>query len=367
MIRRKLAWVAVAALVLSLAGKDAAQAEGISELLDRLRPVSVDESAVREMAGRDRFKPYVLNPILTTGMQTKDEWDAGALGSASVVRVNGVYHMYYEAWGKLSVEGTKDEYDSLQIGHAVSLDGIHWAKDHANPILRKGSVGAWNEHGVWDPYVIYENGKFKMWFGGNQGSQCEWAYAVSQDGRKFEVHGPISELGGVEDIHVVHGDKPGEYLAYYWNREKAPWEEVMAGPPGAPSGLFAARSPNETGFEFNQAQRIEIEGQKWPGKQSHVIRCDGNWYMFFGKAVTRGHRSQTGLAVSADGFEWKKKAFPILAGQDAEVIEAAPNLWLMYYGPPDHFDWPECDLRLAIYEGSLEHLSTVPEHIEQGD
>ena len=79
--------------------------------------------------------------------------------------------------------------------------------------------------------------------------------------------------------------------------------------------------------------------------------------MFFGEAVTRGNPSRTGMAFSDDGLNWRKAAFALVDRHDAEVIEAAPNLWLMYYGTKQHFDWPDCDLRLAIYEGPLEQLS----------
>ena len=46
--------------------------------------------------------------------------------------------------------------------------------------------------------------------------------------------------------------------------------------------------------------------------------------MFYGAAATRGNPSHTGLAFSKDGIQWKKAAFPLVFGHDAEVIEAAP-------------------------------------------
>jgi hypothetical protein len=85
-----------------------------------------------------------------------------------VVKVDGVYHMYYEAWGVLDEQGGHNAIETLQIGHAVSLDGVHWCKDPANPVLRGGSDGDWTQHGVWDPFVIHEDGRFKRWFGGKK-------------------------------------------------------------------------------------------------------------------------------------------------------------------------------------------------------
>lgn len=352
-----------AGLVLSLAllsgclAAKSTQANDLDTLLARLRPISFDESQLREIAGKNGFQPCTTNTVVATGDSTSGEWDAGALGSASVIRVGDVLHLYYEAWGKLSAKGSTKEYDTLQVGHAVSLDGVHWAKDPANPVLRPGPCGTWNSSGTWDPFIRYEEGVFKIWYGGNRGQQCEWAYATSNDGSTFTDHGPISRLGGVEDIHVARDPKTGEYRLYYWDRARAPWEAVMDGPP-APSGLFLARSKNETDFDFAAAERITIVDQTWPSKYSQVFPYRDRWAMFFGEAVTRGKRSRTGLAFSLDGAIWRTAAFPLVDGHDAEVIETAPNLWLMYYGTPHHFDWPACQINLAIYEGCLEDLRT---------
>ncbi len=78
-----------------------------------------------------------MNPVIAPGISSRGDWDAGAIGSACVSKVDGVYHLYYEAWGDFSDKGKKEEYDTLQIGHAVSLDGVHWAKDPANPVIKK--------------------------------------------------------------------------------------------------------------------------------------------------------------------------------------------------------------------------------------
>jgi hypothetical protein len=351
------------ALVVALAGAVAPAcmaSDTIEQILQKLRPISLNETQLRELAGKDGFKPYLLNPVIAPGMASMDEWDAGAIGTACVIKVDGVYHLYYEAWGELTDGGKKEEYDTLQIGHAVSLDGVHWAKDPANPVLRRGETGEWDMHGTWDPFVIHEDGKFKMWYGGSKGDKCEWAYAESKDGTHFQEHGPISQLGGVEDIHVVHDPDSTEYRLYYWDRAKAPWDDVMKGPP-APSGLFVATSKDETHFDFANAKRLTVAGQPWPSKYSHVIRQGDGWAMIFGEAVVRGKPSRTGLAFSKDGFDWEKSAFPIVVGHDAEAIEAAPNLWLIYYGPNGYFDMPECDVRLAIYDGTLEDLTDTPE------
>ena len=335
--------------------------QGLNEILKNLKTISLSEPQLRQLATSTVFKPYVLNPVLAPGKRSQGDWDAGALGTPCVIKAGGIYHMYYEAWGKLGKEGRHADYLTLQIGHAVSLDGVHWAKDPSNPVLPKGGEGQWDHGGTWDPFVIYEDGLFKMWYGGNDDGKtvdrCEWGYATSTDGAHFVKLGQFSHLGQVEDDRVVHDRQRGEYFMFYWDRAKADWNEVMKGPPVAPSGLFVARSNNETNFDFSNAVRLTIQGQAWPGKYSQVIRDGKRWVMFYGEAKLRGIPSKTGMAVSDDLLTWKKAAFPLIRGHDAAVVEAAPGLWLMFYGPEGYFDMPECDIRLALFNGTLGELA----------
>jgi len=147
---------------------------------------------LRQLGSIEGFKPYDGNPLLSTG--TEGSFDAGALGSMSVILVDSVFHMYYEAWGVRSdLEWDADEYESLAIGHATSLDCINWSRDTENPVLDRGDEADFDRTGVWDPYVIYEEGIFKIWYGGGGGSQPNfgWAYATSEDGTNFTKQGLI--------------------------------------------------------------------------------------------------------------------------------------------------------------------------------
>jgi hypothetical protein len=267
---------------------------------------------LQNIASKTSFKPYKGNPVVTMG--EKSTWDAGALGSMTVLKVEETFHMYYESWGVRSeADWDAAEYESLQIGHATSKDGIHWIKDSANPVLPKGAEGQWDRTGTWDPFVIYEDGIFKMWYGGGGGTKpCDWAYAESKDGSHFEKKDRISDLGGVEDCHVVHDTDAGQYLMYYWDREYEPM------------GLFLATSKNETFY-------ADFERPHCPD-------------------------SLTRYATSTDGINWTSRNNKLLEGHDAEVLKLSDDLYLMYYGPRNHFDAKDCDIRLAVYNGKLKDL-----------
>jgi hypothetical protein len=304
---------------------------------------------LKALAGTRNFKPFKGNPILRPGK--KGSWDAGALGSMTVAKVNDLYHMYYEAWGLLSKkDGNGLDYNSLQIGHATSPDGIHWTKDPDNPVLPKSTEeGAWDHSGTWDPFVIHEDGQFKLWHGGGN-KTCDWGYATSTDGTHFTKIGRISHLGNVEDDHVVHDLEANLYQMYYWDRAHEPM------------GLFRATSSNETDFDFDHAIELKIDGEHYPimFKFTHVIIDDGTWYMFYGDFV-RPHcpTSTVHIATSQDGACWKAGNKNVIEGHDGELVEASNDIYLLYYGPRNHFDAPRCDIRVGLYQGALKHIATI--------
>ena len=62
------------------------------------------------------------------------------------------------------------------------------------------------------------------------------------------------------------------------------------------------------------------------------------------------------LATSPDGVNWTSVNKNIVDGHDGEMIRADQDLYLIYYGPRNHFDAAECDIRVALYRGKLKDL-----------
>jgi hypothetical protein len=191
---------------------------------------------------------------------------------------------------------------------------------------------------------------FKMWHGGGMDSHCDWGYAVSKDGTRFEKKGRISNLGGVEDDHVVRDPKSGRYWMYYWDRQHEP------------AGLYRAESKNETEFDFAGAANIKIEGEAYPGmyKITHVFLDNGAWHMLYSNFVRPTCADSTvRLATSADGLHWQSVNRSLFEGQDGEILKVARDLYLIYYGPRNYFDAANCDIRVAIYNGKLAELANT--------
>ena len=301
-----------------------------------------------KIAGENRWILFEPNPVITGDPGT---WDAGALGSMSVLIVKDTLHLYYESWGVRGEGWDHSDYASLQIGHATSVDGINWTKDQHNPIIPKGEEGSFDYLGTWDPFVLHEDGVFKMWYGGGV-KPNEIGYATSKDGSRFIKQKQISfDLKAVEDMHVVHDISASKYYMYYWHR---------AAKGGAT--LLRAASKNETDFDFSKAEPVVIEGEVYPGryKFTHVFMEEGKWVMFYSNFLpaTGCVDATVRFATSDDGVNWQLIHNHMLDGMDAEVVKAGRELYLMYYAPQGFFDRANCDIRLAVYRGKLEDMET---------
>jgi hypothetical protein len=123
---------------------------------------------------------------------------------ASVVKVDGVYHLYYTA----APAGINDV-----IRHATSADGIHWTI--TGTVLAPDPFPAWDSLDVARPSVRYEGpGVWKMWFDGCQGpnaglglEQCmgfrNAGYATSTDGIHWTKSASNPIIPAFEAVNVT--------------------------------------------------------------------------------------------------------------------------------------------------------------------
>lgn len=299
----------------------------------------ITTTELRKIAGHGEWSTYPWNPVIGPGAQ--DTWDSWNVATMNVLKVGDECHMYYEG-GSIGVE-------DYQIGHAVSPDGVTWQKDPANPIIPFGERGDWDDRETWDPFVIYEDGVFKMWYGGTTITSgrrdFQAGYAESKDGSSFETRKKISNFPAemsIADMHVVHDTSSGFYRMFYLSRDGDYW------------GLFQTDSPNETEFDFENGTKLFIEGETGDYRCPHVLLEDGIWYMFYGYK----YEPRSGLAISQDGLRWRSVNTSMFDGHDPEVLKLDEELYLMFYGPSQYNMGHKagCDIRIALLEGNLSEL-----------
>jgi hypothetical protein len=149
----------------------------------------------------------------------------------SVVYFRGEYHLYYSG---IHPSG---HVPMMEIGHAVSADGIHWKKDPAPVIRSSGKPAEWNGFLVGEPGAVVYKDRIHVYFtamgarpSGTPPQLQSIGLAISKDGRTFEpprvalsqtsLYGPEKGFPGYstpaalvdgETVHlfydVVHFDK----------------------------------------------------------------------------------------------------------------------------------------------------------------
>ncbi len=111
----------------------------------------------------------------------RGSWDETAVGDPSVISCGDWFYMFYLG---------QNRHGRQRLGLARSRDGIHWQKEHRNPLLAGGSPGSFDERGVGEPAVFRAGEKWYMLYvGRDQGERRQIGWAESANGvdwRKLE-------------------------------------------------------------------------------------------------------------------------------------------------------------------------------------
>lgn len=239
-------------------------------------------------------------------------WESNGVGSASVLKDGSTYKMWYTGFNVDSV---------LAIGYATSSDGTSWAKSGSNPVLQKGTTGAWDANGVGSQTVIKDGSTYKMWYTGiNASFLPAIGYATSSDGITWTKVGTVTWTGtaaafeatGVLGATVI---KDGAtYKMWYTGRSTTT---------GASAGNWAIGYATST------------DGQSWARYASNPVLTYGStgaWdsrasglpsvikttvasttvylmaYTGYAGAGTSGLIPEVGFVGSTDGITWVKYA-----------------------------------------------------------
>jgi predicted GH43/DUF377 family glycosyl hydrolase len=141
------------------------------------------------------IKDTLNNPVLLPG--PPGSWDEMEIANASVLLIDDTFHLWYSG---------KDADNDNRIGHAISLDGINWEKDTANPILDLGDPGSWDDHELIHPFVMQDDSLYRMYYNGHDGTTQRILYAYSYDAIEWTRYttkwmlepGDPSEWDGIE-------------------------------------------------------------------------------------------------------------------------------------------------------------------------
>jgi len=249
------------------------------------------------------------------------------------------YEMWFTAGAQIEFPYT--------IGFAWSSDGITWNVHSPNPVLTPTS-GSWDAYMVLAPYVLRENGQYKMWYTGCQTNSLFFriGYATSPDGINWTKHpsNPIF-LPGTSTWELSAVAYP--CIMPYSNGYKMWYGGFNAN--FTVTGIGYATSPDGITWERYTGNPVLPAGAG--GQWDHVLfaprvlHIDNIYYMFYSGETVVYHSDKIGLATSADGLAWiKYSSNPVLqptSGQwdgdrtnSGYVILDADTLKMYYCGMP---------------------------------
>ena len=313
---------------------------------------------------------YIENPLEllngASGSWNRNVCEASILYNADSSR--------YEMW----FSGTSgNPVFPYRIGFAKSVDGISWDM-HPDPVLTPTS-GTWDQNNVQFPFVIRENGQYKMWYSSSPQSnynQSKIGYATSPDGiewTKDTLHNPIFEpgtdpweAGGVMACYVM--PVSGGYKIWYSGfTTSAINGNVYIGYATSVDGISWQRDTIN-----NPVLEPGVTGL-WDGKwvwYPEVLFIDNLYYMYYAGTNT-GYwgRIDVGLATSTDGItQWIKQPDPVLSPSsgmwdwpkvECSSIELIGDslLWMWYSGNASFIQF---GLATSSIISSVEQETTQP-------
>lgn len=197
----------------------------------------------------------------------------------------------------------------------VSWDTLpySWFDQPTNPIITKtGSV--YDNYGVGQAVVLYEDDIYKMWYNGLSNSGVTYVfYATSTDGLNWSRYGstPILFPGANstwDSKHVSVGaiiKEDGQYKMYYvgWKDQYSQW------------GIGMATSYD--GINWTKKTNPVLTGGSWDYQMgaTSIIKIGSLYYMYYSGKSSTSASSSIGLATSFDGIQWTKHySNPIMTG-----------------------------------------------------
>jgi RNA polymerase sigma-70 factor, ECF subfamily len=125
-----------------------------------------------------------------------DRFDRYGIGGFCVLYDGSAYRMWYTGYMNEPAGASK-------IGYAISRDGLDWEPisglESGGAVVDRGAAEAYDGDGAGSPFVLYERGVYKMWYGAIPAERDEHgtfraihiAYAESTDGIVWEKQGKV--------------------------------------------------------------------------------------------------------------------------------------------------------------------------------
>jgi len=231
-----------------------------------------NNTAIGLAVSADGIKWTRQGKVLSRG--APGEWDGKFIESPAAYYdpSSGIYAMWYTGI---------DTIGYTTIGLAVSPDGMNWSKDPANPGITVGTFGEWDDMFAAVPAVIESNGIFEMWYSGvnyaDQWDSVPVGYATSLNGSDWIKYpgNPVLVLqagdsGGFWAVDVVWDSLLNEYKMYYEN-------DYLAGA----GAIYYATAPRSILFSSNCSTTVCDDKAIVEGNSVELSAGGGEYYQWY--------------------------------------------------------------------------------------
>jgi len=256
------------------------------------------DTAQGAAASPTKWIRYAGNPVLSQG--AGGSWESACIASHSVINDSGTFKMWYG--------GSTKAYMEEKVGYATSPDGKSWTKHASNPVLGFGPSGSWDSSQLSLPMVIKDGATYKMWYAGYNGTYWRIGYATSADGVAWTKYAqnPVMDVGVANswDSKMVMPDtvryEDGEYRMWYQGNDGSRWRFGYANSTDGINWTRYASNPIiQPGAGANDWDKSEVG-------QFSVVNASGTYQGWY--AGNNGVNWCIGYATSPDGMSWTKHA-----------------------------------------------------------
>ncbi|MEX2235304.1 MAG: hypothetical protein WD824_24285 [Cyclobacteriaceae bacterium] len=245
---------------------------------------------------------------------------------AFVLKDGSVYKCWYTGWnGEIQHEGGGlANKINFRIGYATSPDGLNWTKVNgsagAGSVLSTGNRGETDVLGAEDPYIIKENGSFRMWYVGRDGQSSRIHYAISSDGVRWTKKGVVMNLGG-----KGHPDELGTQSPVVIKRS-AQYELWYQGKSGSTPNHHVMRAVSPDGINWKKVGEVILHPvapePSWPWSSitltgnekifvgSILVQPDNSCQVFYARQYTAGRKLTYGDLTAPLSYIYTERVNP---------------------------------------------------------
>lgn len=161
--------------------------------------------------------PWVDYPVLQKN-EVKGHPDEHGIADPAVLYRQGKYHMWFDMYASKGSITKGMPYGTL--GHAVSDDGIHWAKQATggvtDTVVGVGNKGMWDDYYVHAPEAFEYKGQLRLLFNaqgtGHEGFDAGLAVAIDN----LNAGTAFKKVGQVTNSRTVTRGKAGRVYAPFY-------------------------------------------------------------------------------------------------------------------------------------------------------